>query len=73
MATEFDPYREALVVETYTIWPEEYDEWSPAERGPIEQSLHAAPEKATDLRYERLHSGFARVITVTAEDVARVQ
>jgi hypothetical protein len=73
MATEFDPYRDALVIETYTIWPEEYDDWPPAERARIEQSLHADPQKAADLRYERLHTGFARVITVTPEDLARLK
>ena len=32
MANAFDPYREALVVEQMTIWPEEYDDWDPHER-----------------------------------------
>ena len=32
MANEFDPYREALVVEARTIWPEEYDEWEDQEQ-----------------------------------------
>ena len=27
MADKFDPYREALVMELATIWPEEYDGW----------------------------------------------
>jgi hypothetical protein len=35
--------------------------------------LHADPQKAADLRYERLHTGFARVITVTQEDLARLK
>lgn len=73
MATEHDRYREALVIETYTIWPPEYDAWAATDRARIEQRLHAEPEQAADLRYERLHSGFARVITVTAEDVARIK
>jgi hypothetical protein len=73
MATEFDRYREALVVESYTIWPEEYDDWLPSDRVRIEAALHADPEKAADLRYERLHSGFARVITVTHADLARLK
>lgn len=73
MATEFDRYRDALVIETYTIWPEEYDDWSPADRVRIESALHTDPEKAADLRYERLHTGFARVITVTPEDLARLK
>ena len=32
MANEFDAYREALVVEHTTVWPEEYDDWSQADR-----------------------------------------
>lgn len=74
MATkEFDRYREALVIETRTIWPEELADVDDAARARIAQRLHAEPEKAAELEYERLHTGFARVITVTAEDVARVK
>jgi hypothetical protein len=74
MATkEFDPYREALVIETRTIWPEEFADLEEATRARIAQRLHAEPEKAADLDYERLHTGFARVITITAEDLARVK
>ena len=73
MATEFDRYREALVIEQYTIWPEEYEDWEPGQRARVEQRLHAEPDKAAELRYERLHSGFARIITVTAEDLARLK
>ncbi len=72
MANQFDPYREALVLENVTIWPDEYDEWDPAEKARIEQLLHADPEQATELSYERLPTGFARVITVTPEDLERV-
>ena len=32
MANEFDAYREALVVEHTTVWPEEYDNWPQADR-----------------------------------------
>jgi len=72
MANEFDPYREALVVETRTIWPDEYDHWDEAQRERIEQLLHAQPQAASELEYERLHTGFCRVIRVTADDLARV-
>jgi hypothetical protein len=72
MANAFDPYREALVVETNTIWPDEFDDLSPAEKAAIEAKLHAAPKDAADLDYTRLHTGFCRDITVTAGDVERV-
>jgi hypothetical protein len=70
---EFDPYREALVIETLTIWPDEMGDLDAATRQRIAQRLHAEPDKAAQLSYERLHTGFARIITVTAEDLARVK
>ena len=72
MANEFDAYRDALVVETSTVWPEEYDEWEPEDRYRIEAQLHAAPQEAAELKYVRVHTGFSREITVTADDLARL-
>ncbi|MEX0586983.1 MAG: hypothetical protein WD176_10075 [Pirellulales bacterium] len=72
MADAYDPYREALVIETRTIWPAEYDTLDPAVRGRIERALHADPAKAANLEYVRLHSGFARSITVTPADIERL-
>jgi hypothetical protein len=69
---EFDPYREALIVERTTIWPEEYDDWSITDRRRIEALLHADPQHATELEYIRQHSGFCRQITVTAADLERL-
>ena len=43
MADTFDPYREALVMETETIWPAEYDHLERTERRRIEAMLHADP------------------------------
>lgn len=70
MPDAFDPYREKLVVETNTVWPDEFDHIEPAEREKIEARLHAAPQTAAQLDYVRVHSGFCRQITVTAADVA---
>ncbi len=72
MPNEFDPYRDALVMERSTIWPEEYDDWSPGDRLRIEALLHAAPQQAAELEYVRQHSGFSRQITVTADDLERL-
>lgn len=72
MADTFDPYREALVMETDTIWPAELDTLSIAEKRRIEQALHAQPESAAHLEYVRVHTGFCRTITVTAADVERL-
>lgn len=73
MANEFDPYREALVVETETIWPAEYDTLEPGERASIAQRLHAQPDQAAEMEYVRQHSGFCRRITVTPQDLDRVK
>ncbi len=73
MANTFDPYREALVIETKTVWPDDLpgvprDE---SERRPIEDRLHADPAHAGELQYVRLATGFIRQITVTAADLER--
>jgi hypothetical protein len=72
MADKFDPYREALVVETSTIWPDQYDDLEPAFKHRVEDQLHAEPAKAGHLEYVRLHTGFLRQITVTSEDLEQV-
>lgn len=73
MADKFDPYREALVVETHTIWPEELASLSDEQRTQIAAALHADAEHCAQLAYIRLHTGFCRQITVTQEDVDRVR
>ena len=74
MPDTFDPYREALVVETSTVWPDEVAALVPAaERARIEDRLHADPAAAAELEYVRLYTGFCRQITVTAADVQRVK
>jgi hypothetical protein len=72
MANAFDPYREALVVEQQTIWPSDYEDWSASDKARIAELLHASPSDAVDLDYFRQHTGFARVITVTPDDLSRV-
>lgn len=72
MSNEFDPYRDALVVETETVFPPECDDLSAAERQRIAELLHAAPQEAVSLEYVRQHSGFCRRIVVTPDDVERV-
>ena len=65
-------YVEALIVEVETAWPDEYDDWEPAERARVERLLHQSPEQASQLEYVRTHTGFCRRIVVTPEDLARV-
>ena len=73
MPDKFDRYREALVVETNTIWPSEHSGLETAEKARIEQALHADPKSCAQLEYVRTHTGFCRQITVTAEDLKRVR
>lgn len=72
MPDKFDPYREALVMEQVTEWPDEYEDWEPVRRATIAQQLHEDPENAANLQYVRSHSGFCRHITVTPEDIERL-
>jgi len=72
MPNAFDPYREALVVESHTLWPAECEDWSPTDKARVEAVLHAVPRDAAELDYVRQHTGFARVITVTTADLDRV-
>ena len=72
MPNAFDPYREALVVEQQTVWPDAYEDWSVADKQRVEALLHASPRDTAELDYIRQHTGFARVITVTPADLDRV-
>jgi hypothetical protein len=72
MPDKFDPYREALIMETNTIWPPEYDDVEPAEKARVEAALHGDPEKCASLEYVRVHTGFCRQITVTSADLDRI-
>jgi hypothetical protein len=72
VADRFDPYREALVMETNTIWPDEYDDLESSEKARIETALHGNPQACSQLEYVRVHTGFCRQITVTPDDMARI-
>ena len=71
MADTFDAYREALVVETATVWPADVV-MDPTSRTHFEAALHAHPESASHLEYVRVHSGFCRTIHVTEDDLERL-
>lgn len=71
MADKFDPYREALVMETDTEWPEQYADLAPTDKARIATALHASPEEASELEYVRTHTGFCRRIIATPEEIER--
>ena len=58
MADKFDPYREALIVEVETQWPDEYDDWEPTERARVERLLHANPDKAEQAKAKPALAGW---------------
>ena len=68
----FDEYREKLVIETTTIWPEDIDTDHNLDRTKISDRLHANPKSVSQFRYIRQHTGFRREITVTSEDLKRL-
>ena len=72
MPDKFDPYRESLVMEQTTDWPEEYEDWALDRRVAIERKLHEDPASAGHLEYVRVHSGFCRRIVVTPDDIERL-
>jgi hypothetical protein len=72
MPNEFDPYREALVMEQATSWPDAFEDWEPADRARVETALHADPKNCAEVTYLRQHSGFCRKITVTETDLERL-
>jgi hypothetical protein len=73
MSEPFDPYRDALVVETETVWPPESPLMGENERRRIEVQLHADAQHVAQLDYVRLPTGFCRRITVTAADLERLK
>lgn len=73
MANEFDPYREALVMEEVTNWGDVADDLDRMEQERLARELHGSAEDASNLSYERTHTGFCRVITVTEKDLQRLK
>ena len=69
MANKFDVYREALVMEEDTIWP---DGVEVADKAITHRALHDSDEQCGTIEYVRTHTGFCRKITATAEDIQRV-
>jgi hypothetical protein len=72
MPDTYDPYREALVMETETVWPEDLVDLPLSDRTRIAYALHEKPAEASHLEYVRVHTGFCRRIVVTPEDIARL-
>ena len=69
---EFDARVDDLVVETITLWDPEIGELSDEDKTWLAAAIHQSPELASNVRYERAHTGFTREITVTVADIERL-
>jgi hypothetical protein len=70
---KYDRRLDSLVIETRTFFdPEIAGDLSEDDRLWLADAVHAVPERATRLHYERAHTGFTREITVTRADVERI-
>lgn len=69
---KYDRRLESLVMETKTFWDPQIQDLSEEDKVWLAAALHANPEKASKVHYERSHTGFTREITVTVDDIERL-
>ena len=69
---KFDPRVDELVMETRTVWDPSVGDLAAEDRLWVSHSIHQNPSLAANIVYERSHTGFVRVITVTLEDIQRL-
>jgi len=69
---KFDPRLESIVVETSTVWSPELSTISDQDKTSLAKAIHEHPELAAKIRYERMHTGMMREITVTVADLERI-
>ncbi len=69
---KFDPRIDDLVMETRTHWDPSVGNLSEEDRQWVAKSIHHNPQFASRIAYERSHTGFVRIITVTLEDIQRL-
>ena len=72
MATKYDARVDDLVMETRTLWDASVGDLSEEDRRWVASEIHKTPSLAANISYERSHTGFTRVITVTLEDIQRL-
>ena len=69
---KYDPRLEDLVVETKTVWDKSVADLSEEDREAVAREIHQAPQLADTIEYERAHTGFTRIVTVTAETIQKL-
>ena len=67
----YQPRLETMVTELQTEWADGTE--GVADRDRIAERLHREPQRASTVRYDRQHTGFARVIVVTTDDLERLR
>ena len=72
MAKKFDARIDDLVMETRTLWDDSVGDLSEEDRRWVAAEIHKEPASAKNITYDRSHTGFTRVITVTLEDIQRL-
>jgi hypothetical protein len=69
---KYDPRVDSLVIETKTLWDPSVGDLSDEDKQALAAAIHAAPQLAGKIEYERAHTGFTRIITVTVDDIQRL-
>lgn len=69
---KYDPRLESLVMETKTLWGPEVGDLPAEDKRMLAAAIHRHPELATKIEYDRSHTGFTRIITVTVDDIERL-
>jgi len=69
---KYDPRVDSLVMETKTFWDPDVVGVSDEDKAWLAEAVHAEPQKAAKIHYERAHTGFTREITVTVADIERI-
>jgi hypothetical protein len=69
---KFDARVDSLVIETKTIWDASVGNLGDEDRRWVATAIHKEPQLASRIAYERNHTGFTRIISVTLEDIQRL-
>lgn len=69
---KFDPRVDSLVIETKTLWDAAIGKLADTDKQWLSAAVHRHPEKASNVQYDRAHTGFTRTITVTVADIERL-
>jgi hypothetical protein len=54
------------------LWDDSVGDLSKEDRAWVAGEIHRHPQLAANIQYDRSHTGFTRIITVTLEDIQRL-